>query len=358
MANELSYRPDKLKLRQRLHSYETGGKNTFISGEFQTFTAAVGHNAVRILPPTWQNAAHYGYDIYVHYQVGPDKGSFLCPQKAQRHACPICEERQRAFDEGDKDYAKTLYPNYSVLVWMVDRNKASEGVKAWAMPKTIDKELISQQIDPITGEVLEDIVDFNAGYDVNFFREGTGLQTKYNRFTVGRKPSLAGPEQVLTFIKSHPLPTILMWASYDDINRAFKGDYGKPEEEQGEDKIEEFSTAPAYSDYRESKIHEEPERPAEESDKKAEIKPKPGLTIKQKEVVKEVTKDFVDSLTGDSLLNWIVNNGYEEKLSLTEDDTEETIKSRLKEIIFGKETSSAEADKISKLRDRLNKFKS
>ena len=92
------------------------------------------NNTIRFLPPTWKKPEHFGYDIYVHYQVGPDRGTYLCLHKMKGEPCPICEERVEAQRHGDEKYAKELEAKKRVLVYLVDRDHEKDGVQAWASP--------------------------------------------------------------------------------------------------------------------------------------------------------------------------------------------------------------------------------
>ena len=57
---------------------------------------------LRILPPTWKDANHYGKDAWIHYlKVGTDSNTYLCPNKMFNEPCPMCEERLLAEKEGD-----------------------------------------------------------------------------------------------------------------------------------------------------------------------------------------------------------------------------------------------------------------
>src|ERR1700693_6132381 len=80
--------PDKVKERAE----QTGSRfdSPFID-RFDTFRPKVGDNLIRILPPTWDDHDHYGFDIWVHSYIGPDNGTYLCLNKMQNKPCPICK---------------------------------------------------------------------------------------------------------------------------------------------------------------------------------------------------------------------------------------------------------------------------
>lgn len=230
-------------LAKRAQQYATGDKDWFLKDGTATFTPQAGDNWVRILPATWENPEHYAWDVRIHYQVGADKGAFLCLAEMKNEACPICEEYTQAVREKDDDYAKELKANKTLLVWMLDRNKESEGPKIWTMPVGIDRELVALQQDTRTGEILF-IEDADTGYDVEFKRQGAGMQTKYIGVRIARQPSMAASGEVLEYISRNPIPSLLTFHDYDYIARAFTGQSAPASERTAEEPAAR-PTAPA-----------------------------------------------------------------------------------------------------------------
>lgn len=186
------------------------------------FAVKDGDNVVRILPPTWNDAEHYGYDIYVHYEIGPDKGTYLCLNKMKGEKCPICEERKRAQNDGDEEYAKKLEPKKRVLTYVIDRNNEKEGIKVWAMPWTLDRDIVKVSVDKRNGEVMA-IDHPEDGYDVMFERQGKGARTEYVGVSIDRRSSPLDNDKALDIAQEHPLPGLLQFYSYDHISNVFGG---------------------------------------------------------------------------------------------------------------------------------------
>lgn len=203
---------------------ESSGKDfdRYLQDVADAYAVNDGDNVVRILPPTWDDAEHYGHDIYVHYEIGPDKGTYLCLNKMKGEKCPICEERKRAQNEGDEEYAKKLEPKKRVLVYVIDRNKEKEGIKVWAMPWTLDRDIVKVSVDKRTGEVLP-IDHPDDGYDVMFERTGKGPRTEYVGVSIDRKSSPLDNDKALDFAQEHPLPSLLKFYPYDHIASVFDG---------------------------------------------------------------------------------------------------------------------------------------
>ena len=207
---------------------EQGGKDfdKMFSEDVTVFSVNDGPNEIRFLPPTWDEPEHYGLDIYVHYRVGPDQQTYLCLHKMKGEACPICEERAQALKDGDEDYAKELEPKKRVLTYIIDRDDEKKGIQAWAMPWTLDRDIIKVTTDKRTNEVLS-IDDPENGFDVQFEKEGTKDRTKYLAPSIARRESSLGNDKALDFVVEHPLPSILVYFDYDHIADQFGGGGGK-----------------------------------------------------------------------------------------------------------------------------------
>jgi len=218
--------------------------------EVSLWRPADGQNRIRILPPTWEDARHYGYDIYIHYGVGADNQSYLCLQKMKNKPCPICEERAKASSKGDDEAAKAYAPKKRVMVYMIDRKNEDEGVKVWAMPWTLDRDLAERQVDPDTNEVLL-IDDPDEGYDVMFSREVKGGNTRFAGYVgidIARRPSPLSDDEDqmrdwLSFIVDNPIPSILRFYDYDHIKRVFFGGIDQNDDDDEGEEIDEDRVA-------------------------------------------------------------------------------------------------------------------
>ena len=193
-----------------------------LSEDVTVFTPNDGNNFIRFLPPTWKNPEHFGMDIYVHYGVGPDNQTYLCLHKMKGEACPICEEHKRAVDDNDDEYAKKLKPNKRVLVYLIDRDNEKEGLQAWSMPWTFDRDVCKVSVDKRTGETLE-LDNPEEGYDIEFEKKGQKMKTEYLGIAVARRTSELGNDKWLEQAIDKPLDTILVYKDYDYIQNIFGG---------------------------------------------------------------------------------------------------------------------------------------
>jgi hypothetical protein len=205
-----------------------GGFDRFIKPSYKTYKVRDGKNLIRVLPPTWEGAKHYGYDIYVNYGIGVDDQSYLSLSRMLSKPDPLAEARRAAEREGNQELAKQLNPTQRVLMWLIDRLNEDEGPQLWAAPFTVDKALANISFDEDTREVIY-IDDPEEGCDVRFYREGQGLKTKYD----GSKMKLLKPTPLhedsalmnewLDYVSENPIPDCLNYYDYDHILSVYDG---------------------------------------------------------------------------------------------------------------------------------------
>lgn len=185
-----------------------------------------GDNRIRIVPPTWKDAQHYGLDVHVHYGIGPDRQSYLDLLKMKGEPDPITEEytilKRDADGKEDEDDAKELAAKRRVLIYLIDRDHEKEGVQAWFMPAGLDQDIVKVSIDKSSGEVLP-LDHQEDGYDVSFEKNGTGIKTKYEGVSIARRSSPLGKAEWLDHARDHPLPDQLNYFDYDYIAKVFNG---------------------------------------------------------------------------------------------------------------------------------------
>jgi len=184
-----------------------------------------GTNAIRICPPTWEDAEHFGFDVWLHSNVGPDEATYPCLKLLFRKKCPCCEEEIAARRAGDSEYAKKLSPYKRVLLWVIDRDNPGEGAQLYPGPQTLDREILQQSFCRKTHETLA-IDDPYDGYDVEFSRDGKGLNTRYTGVKIDRysSPLLDDDDDLsnlLDFLVDNPIPDSVIEYSYEYIKAVF-----------------------------------------------------------------------------------------------------------------------------------------
>lgn len=230
-----------------------GTYDRYLSSDVQAFKPREGECTIRILPPTWldfdekgkviENEAFKKYgndwaiDVFIHHNVGPDNGTYLCLDKMRGERCPVCEARRKATDEDEMD---ALSISRRRLAWVIDRDNEKAGPQLWAMPlKQVANEINARSTDKKSGAVLY-IDDPENGYDVLLDREGSDKRTKYKGVEIDRDPTpLHDKEDLmdrwLDYIAEHPLPDQLVFFEASHIEKVLFGQVRKrDEEEEGE----------------------------------------------------------------------------------------------------------------------------
>ena len=203
-----------------------------IQDQFNTFSAKDGENSIRILPPTWENPEHYGYDIWVHFNVGPEGGTVLCPSRMKHQPCPICEFQSKAETAGRED-AADFKPKRRVAVWLVDlkAEKQEDNPAIWTMPWTVDRDISKVCKDRESGELY--MIDHpTAGYNVYFDKTGKDISTKYMGYSISKKYTSVD-QKYIDFVAANPLPSCLLWRDAKEIQDLFEGE-APPKKEEGQ----------------------------------------------------------------------------------------------------------------------------
>lgn len=283
MALSFKYKKRDPALLEKRAEGQTGRFQGIIKNDYKLWRPVKGGNFIRILPPTWDDADHYGLDVFSHYSVGPERATVLCLTRMKSQPCPICQAKLRADKADDKELSNELRANRQVLVWMVDMKDKAKGPMIAALASTIDENLAKVSIDE---EGISYLIDHpENGYNVSFDRDGEGITTKYSGFKLARNPTSIEQEW-LDFVVQNPLPDCLVWRTYDEVKRLFEG--GAPEEDEDERPVRPKVKAKTP----------EPEEDPEEADEAEVDEPepevKPAFKPRGKAAAKEPEPDEED----------------------------------------------------------------
>lgn len=240
MGRERTADDIKRRRTEAMSSYDS-----FVQPNFTMYKAKEGENNIRILPRSWAKkdmverwGKAWDISIWVHYNVGPDRASYLCLDKMQGEQCPVCEARLKT---DDPDEQRELAPRKRSLCWLIDRDKEKTGPQWWVMPVGIFDEIGTRSVDKKTGEGIY-IDDPNEGFDVSFYRKGTGkTSTNYSGVEIMRDPSplcenAKLQDRWLAFIEENPLPEILNFYDAEHIEKVL---YGTVDRRQRDDDDED-----------------------------------------------------------------------------------------------------------------------
>jgi hypothetical protein len=193
---------------------------------------AVGANTVRILPALGWNPPkrYYGLSILSHNNIGPGRGrQYLClnhPLSPHKY-CPICDYLGDRSNRVTQEEAQKMGVREQVMFYVINRAAESEGVMPWTVSNNAAAEISSQSVNRRTKSVLN-IIHPDSGFDIDFLRIGTGLNTKYRGYQVARDESpihddLNKQNEWLDFVEDHPLPSILQFYSPEHIDKVMRG---------------------------------------------------------------------------------------------------------------------------------------
>ena len=276
-----------------------GGFDSFIKSEYKRYKVKDGKNMIRILPATWEKPKHYGYDIWLNYGIGADNQTYLSLSKMDHEDAdkdPLVEARREAQRENDEKTAKALQPRQRVLVWVIDRNEEDEGPMLWDIPFSVDKDFINLCLDEDTKEVSYPD-DPKDGHDIRFYKEGTGVGTKYpaSRMKLMETAPLHEDADVegewLDYVQENPIPDCLQYYTAEQISAAFDGsvrtaddDEDKPKKRSRDDDDEDEKPAKRKSRADDDE-DEKPKRRAreepEDEDEAEEEKPKRSARVRE-----------------------------------------------------------------------------
>lgn len=242
MANKFKYRPTSGKSLKERAERSGGGFETYIKSGLDIYKNKVGENCVRICPPTFKNAKHFGLDVWVHGFVGPDKASFLCLKKQLGKKCPICIAAAEALDAGEKKESDQMKAKQKTLYWVIDRDGDSGEPEVWPVSWSMDKD-ISGCCSKRNGRILE-IDNPDNGHDVTFRRTGQSLNTRYSSVAVesDTTPLVESKKKmarILDFIEQNPLDEILKYHTPAQMEESLAGGAGEKDEHLDDDEDED-----------------------------------------------------------------------------------------------------------------------
>ena len=293
--SRFQYKPRSKESVEKRASQQGGQFDNWTKDTIPMFTPKAGKHRVRFLPPMWDGAEHYGMDIYVHFNVGPDQQQYLCLRQHADSKCPLCEESERLKNAGEDDAAYDLKANKRVLGYVIDRDDEEAGPKLWAMPWTVDRDITALMVDPDSGEVI--LVDHpDEGYDIVFQRQGTGVNTKYVGAQIARKssPLCDDPEvqdEWLEFVQNTPVPKTLCTFDYDYVKNELEG--GGPLDSDDDEEEKRGKSTKRRKKVEDDEEEDDPPFDADDDDdeEEEEEKPRRRRRVKKEEPEEEEEDD-------------------------------------------------------------------
>ncbi len=238
------YRERSLAELNSVKDFNTGGWDSYIQPGMKRYKIKEGKNVVRFLPPTWDRdpktkqsrSTHYAYPIWVNYKVGSQNGRYLSLHKMKGERDPLYEASLKA----DPQTAKDLRARVRWLAWVIDREAEQEGPQLMEFPNALNKAICGRSQDEDTGAVISiDSISQN-GADVRFYREGKDLNTDYpgERITLRQRELHEDPDVIKAWVSytiKHPIPSCLVYHSYEHILAVYNGTAVVAEDDDQED---------------------------------------------------------------------------------------------------------------------------
>lgn len=311
-------RAPSLETVKRRATQSGGTFDAYLDSKVPRYKVTDGQNNIRILPAPeidgqlwgdedkWEDS--WGIPIHVHYGIGPDRSTYLCPKKTNNDACPICESYAEVA-QTDEEAAKKLRTSKRVLAYVIDRDDEKAGPLAWAMPATkVEKEIQLLCLD--SGEAIN-VVDEEEGYDISFTKSGKDTRTEYQGIRIARKASAISDNEKtqaewLDYIMDNPLPKILKIYDYDYLESVYMGQKSTKDTEEDNadsgkrgDTEERQSTRTRSSSSKRNEEEETAPPEEEEQPKASKGGKKKGGTKYSAEKVADMEDDVLEDLAVD-----------------------------------------------------------
>ena len=181
----------------------------------------------------------YSVDYFVHKNVGPDKGTYICPKKTYGKACPMCEEAQRLSDEQGTDAARGMWASKRSLLCVQPLDERGRGDDVPMLLDCAYNNFTHDLTDASTACMRGDgVVDFAnpgaAGREVSFQigEESMGGGRKYKiakNFAFNKRREEI-PDSVLDAVPC--LDSLLVVSTKEDIEKAM---FGGPSDDNRDD---------------------------------------------------------------------------------------------------------------------------
>lgn len=222
---------------------QSGGNfDSPVKGGVDMWRPKSGENIIRILPPTWPDYDHYGYEVFMHRYVGSDNSSYICPNKMKNKPCCICDEAKELKSDGEDEDAKKMGFVKRVWVYVIDRDDKQAKPQIWDMSWSQDRD-ISQLSTYSNGKVL--LIDHpDDGFDVIVKKTGQGMTNTKYAFNIERDSSPIHEDkdkqdEILEHISENPIPDLLKIYGNDYLEKKMSGSAPSKDKDLDEDEDED-----------------------------------------------------------------------------------------------------------------------
>lgn len=143
------------------------------SGGLDYLTLTEGANVVRIIPFEHNGQVEMAVEAAMHYGIGPQERSVICPRVTVGERCPVCDLVEQAPDEYGDMRAKARW-----FFHVLDRNDEKAGLQVLGCGSMIFGPITELLEDPDIGT---DLLNVKSGFDIVIMRTGSGRRgTRYS----------------------------------------------------------------------------------------------------------------------------------------------------------------------------------
>lgn len=173
----------------------------------------------------------YVLDVWVHRSVGPNQVDCICPKKTLGRACPICDEGNRLWEEGEKDAARPFFASRRCvyLVQELDERLHADGdVKVFETSHaTFSRDLQDEATNCLRGNGVVNFASPDSDGRVVSFRVGEDKMGSGKKFkkAVGfsfQQRAEEIPDEVLENLPS--LDAMMVVKSAEELKAMMYGD--------------------------------------------------------------------------------------------------------------------------------------
>ena len=223
--------------RDNYQNKDTGNFTSVLKPNLPLWKCGEGKHQLDIIPfvvgkgypEAWEPKSYaYLLNIWTHYNVGANDGTYLCLNAMFKQDCPVCEYRKQLQDEGaDKETADALKPKRYTLYNVVCYDSPAEeakGVQIWNVSYHLMERYLLAIADA-SGELVP-YADSDLGKRILFNRKGSGAKnTQYlghvlaDRVKNGKKYVISDA----TLNKAYSLDECVIIPTYEEVADALFG---------------------------------------------------------------------------------------------------------------------------------------
>lgn len=213
----------------KLKFYKFGEVKKYYDVNVLPFQVGRNHPAVvagELKPGDWD----YALDFFIHRNVGPDKGTYVCLKKTYGKACPMCEEAQKIADDQGTDAATGMWASKRSLICIQPLDERGHGADVPMLLECAYNNFTHDLTDAATACMRgEGVVDFASpgpnGREVSFQvgedTMGGGRKYKIAKNFAFNKRREEIPESVLDAVPC--LDSLLVVPTAEQVSAAMFG---------------------------------------------------------------------------------------------------------------------------------------